>query len=158
MAEQTPASQRPEAGARLDSAGVRSTLVRGALVATALLAGVWLALGYHAIGLREEGEAVLERVGRAPLQPEEVERARDAFRGARRLSVDQDPVVDEGLLLIAAGRRREAANVARRATEAEPENSRAWFLAFAAAQNPRRSEEARRRLSDLNPWWRFLLR
>jgi tetratricopeptide (TPR) repeat protein len=137
---------------------VRSTLVRGALVATALLAGVWLALGYHAIGLREEGEEVLERVGRAPLQPEQVERARDAFRGARRLSVDQDPVVDEGLLLVAAGRSREAANLARRATEAEPENSRAWFLALAAAANPGRAEEARRRLSDLNPWWRFLLR
>jgi hypothetical protein len=127
-------------------------------VVIALLAGVWLALGYHAIGLREEGEAALERAGRAPLQPDEVDRARDAFRGARRLSVDQDPAIDEGLLLVAAGRRQAAADVAERATVAEPENSRAWFLALAAAQDPRRSEEARRRLSDLNPWWRFLLR
>jgi Flp pilus assembly protein TadD len=124
----------------------------------ALLAGVWLALSYHAVGLRDEGDAVLERVGRAPLQPDEVERAQDAFRGARRLSVDQDPLVDEGLLLVAAGRRQEAASVAERATEEEPENARAWFLALASAPDPRRAEEARRRLSELNPWWRFLLR
>jgi tetratricopeptide (TPR) repeat protein len=123
-----------------------------------VLAGVWLALGYRAVALREEGEAALERAARAPLQPDEVERARDAFRAARRLNVDREPVIDEGLLLVATGRSEEAADLAERATEAEPENSRAWFLAFAAAQDPTRAEEARRRLSDLNPWWRFLLR
>jgi hypothetical protein len=137
---------------------VRSTLVRGALAATALLAGVWLAFGYHAIGLAEEGEAVLERVGREPLQRDHVQRAQDALQGARRLSVDQDPLIDEGLLLVAAGRRREAATLAERVTEREPENTRGWFLALASAPESRRAEEARRRLSELNPWWRFLIR
>jgi Flp pilus assembly protein TadD len=125
---------------------------------TALIAGVWLALGYHSARLEEEGEAALERAGRGPLQPDEVERAQDAFRGARRLSVDQNPLVDEGLLLVAAGRRHEAANLAARATEREPENSRAWFLALASAPDRERAAEARRRLRELNPWWRSVLR
>jgi hypothetical protein len=148
-----------EAGeTRLDSPVVRSSLIRSGLVVAALLAGAWLVFSYHAVMLQEEGEAVLDRAGRVPVQPAEVERAQDAFRGARWLSADQEPLVDEGLLMATAGRTAEAGDLAELATQREPENSRAWFLALASAPDREHAERARRRLRELNPWWASLLR
>jgi tetratricopeptide (TPR) repeat protein len=129
---------------------VPSALIRSGLLLAALVALAWLALSYRAVKLEAEGEAVLERVGRVSVEPEEVERAREAFRAASRLNADLDPLVKEGLLLATTGRRDEAATLAERATKSEPENFNAWYLALAAAQDRRHAEQARRRLSHLN--------
>jgi hypothetical protein len=129
-----------------------SVLVRGALVTAALIVVGWLALGFRAVDLEAEGEAALERAARGAIPLAEARKAQDALRRARRFSADQGPVLTEGSLLAAVGRRAEAAALARRVIEKEPENDRAWFLAFVTAADRKRAAQARRRVQELNPW------
>jgi hypothetical protein len=131
---------------------LRVAVIRAAVVAVALVAGAWLVWSLHSLDLEADGERVLERARRGPVAPAEVERARDALRDARRLSADQGPLVTEGLILVAAGRSGEAAAIARRVIANEPENVRAWHLAYASASDRTRAGRALRRVRELNPW------
>jgi hypothetical protein len=131
--------------------------VRLALVVLALIVGVWLAFGLRSVFLIDDGEAVMAHAGRAT--PAELDSALDDYAKAGRLSPDQTPLIDQGQLLLAAGRQSEAAVVARRATEAEPDNLQAWYLAWRVAfpDTPAQAH-AQRRLIELNPWFAYALR
>jgi hypothetical protein len=68
-------------------------------------------------------------------------------------------VIREGELLAAAGRRDEARAVAKRVTDAEPENLQGWFLTWVVADPDKRVKaQAKRRLLELNPWFSEVLR
>jgi hypothetical protein len=134
-------------------------LVRGTLVAIALVVGAWLVQGVHALDLEAQWESTVQQAARGELTTAELERTRDALRGARRFSADQGPLINEGLLLHAVGRVPEARTIARRVVEKEPENFQAWFLMYLSTQEDRRRrDQAQRRLRELNPWAADVLR
>ena len=74
------------------------------------------------------------------------------LRSAARYRADKGPLVAEGALLFAARRRADAAAIARRATDNEPDNLDAWFLAYSAASGERERAAAKREVARLNPW------
>jgi hypothetical protein len=133
--------------------------IRSALVALALVAGAWLALGVRAVGLEDDAEAVIKQARAGPVPPVRVNSALGDLAKAGRLSPDQAPLVQQGELLVAAGHDDEARAVAKRATESEPDNLQAWYLAwFVAAPNSPEKAQAKRRVLELNPWFAWVLR
>jgi hypothetical protein len=131
--------------------------VRPALVVLALIVGVWLAFGLRSVRLMDDGDAVMARASHAT--PAEVDSALADYAKAGRLSPDQAPLIHQGELLLAAGRQGEAAAIARRATEVEPDNLQAWYLAWRAAfPHTPAEEQAKQRLIELNPWFAYALR
>jgi hypothetical protein len=138
---------------------VNSFAIRSALVVLALLVGAWLALGVRAVALENDADAVTQRARAGPVPPAEVNGALDGLAKAGRLSPDQAPVIKQGELLAAAGRSGEAKSVAKRVTEAEPDNLQAWFLAWVVADPDKRAKaHAKQRLLELNPWFSEVLR
>jgi hypothetical protein len=125
--------------------------IRAALLVVALCVGAWLANGFRALDLEADGLAATQRAQQDRLGAAERSEAREAFRDARRFSADQGPLLGEGFLLSATGRREAAYRAARRVTRAEPENAQAWFLARLTAPDRRRADEAGSRLEELNP-------
>jgi tetratricopeptide (TPR) repeat protein len=138
---------------------VNSFAIRCALVVIALLAGAWLALGVRAVRLEDDAEAVITQARAGPVAPDQVNAALDDLAKAGRLSPDQAPLIDQGELLVSAGRADEARAVAKRATDAEPENLQAWFLTWVVADpSSPEKEQAKQRLLELNPWFAYALR
>ena len=127
-----------------------SWVVRAALLALAALVVTWLAVGFRDVELSDEGTEVLVQARAGPVGPDELRRGRNAFQEARLLSPNLGPIVDEGYLLVAAGRRAQAAGIARRATAAEPENVDGWLLAYLAAPD-RKRPAVRRKIGELDP-------
>jgi Flp pilus assembly protein TadD len=108
------------------------------MVAVALLALAWLALGIRALDLESEGTA-------------------SALRDARLLSVDKEPLVNEGLALYKAGRRDEGLAVTRRVVAEEPDNLQGWLALsylYTASDDSRRATRALRQARALNPFIR----
>jgi tetratricopeptide (TPR) repeat protein len=129
---------------------VTSALVRTTLAIVALLAGAWLVLGVRALDL----EADATTAGSRTLTPDEVRGAQDSLQRARLLSVDKEPLLKEGLLLFAAGRREEGLALLERVVAEEPDNLDAWvalYPVYSASGDPRRAAQALRRVSSLNP-------
>jgi hypothetical protein len=133
---------------------VASGLRRGALVAVALVVGAWLVLSLRAVDLEAKfGPAAEQAPIRGELTTAELRATQDALRRARRFNADQEPLINEGLLLHGVGRVSEAVPLARRAVENEPENYQAWFLMYLVTQQDGKGHhEAYRRLRALNPW------
>jgi tetratricopeptide (TPR) repeat protein len=133
---------------------VASVVTRCALVAIALLAGTWLVLGVRALDLEAEATTVRPGAQGGSLTPAEVSRALSSLRSARLLSVDKGPLLNEGLLLFATGRREEGLAIAERVVDEEPDNLDGWFALYtlySASRDPNRAAQARRRVRALNP-------
>ena len=125
-------------------------MVRAAFLALAMLVVALLAVGYRDVELTDEGTQVLLSGRGGPVTPDDLRRGQRALQDARLLSPNLAPLVDEGYLLAAAGRRDEAAAVARRATGEEPENVDGWLLTYLTAPDGERAA-VRRRIGELDP-------
>jgi cytochrome c-type biogenesis protein CcmH/NrfG len=109
--------------------------VRIALVVIALVAGAWLALGVRALDLEADGTV-------------------SSLRDARLLNADKEPLVNEGLQLVASGRRVDGLAAAERVVAEEPDNLEGWLaLSYihAGLNDSRRAAKALRRARSLNP-------
>jgi hypothetical protein len=137
---------------------VNGLVVRIALVGLALLVGVWLAFGIRSVRLTDDADNVLPQVQRHPVAPEVVDSALSEYAKAERLSPDQTPLIKQGQLLWADGRKAQARAAARKATDAEPENLQAWELSYLVAdkKTPQR-RHAKAELLKLNPWFLYVL-
>jgi hypothetical protein len=127
-------------------------VARCTLALIALLVAAWLVLGFRAVELEADGQLVFERVARGSVSADEVRRARDKLRDARRFSVDKSPLIAEGVLLASVGRPSEARELVRRVVADEPENLEAWRLMYVLAPSLRSARQARRRVNELNPY------
>jgi hypothetical protein len=125
-------------------------VVRAAFLALALLLLAWLAVGYRDVELTDEGNAVLVRARDAPIAPDDLRRGQRALQDARLLSPSLTPLLDEGYLLAAAGRRAEALAIATRATAEEPENVDGWVLTYVTVGERERAT-VRRKIGELDP-------
>ena len=131
-----------------------SVLTRGALVTVALLAGARLLLGVRALDLQAEAESVRSGPQGATLTSDDVERARNSLHGARLLSVDKSPLLNEGLLLLATGRGDEGLAILERVVAEEPENLEAWIVLYSIysrSSDAKLAREALGRIRALNP-------
>jgi predicted Zn-dependent protease len=137
---------------------VNGLATRGALLVLALLAGVWLAFGIQNVRLTDDADAVLAQARKGPVSAKQVDAAVDDYRKARRLSPDETPLINEGQLLLAAGRQQRAREVALYAAADEPDNLQAWLLAYAAFGNdPHGRASAKAQILKLNPWFLYVL-
>lgn len=128
--------------------------VRIALVVFALLAGGWLVLGIRAVELESDARTLGSGPEGAPRTADEVRDARTALRRARLLSVDKDPLLNEGLLLFATGRRNEGMALVERVAKDEPSNLDGWlalYTLYSRSGDSKRAAEAARRVRALNP-------
>ena len=127
---------------------------RIALVLIALVVGAWLVLGVRAVDLESDARTLGSGPQGAPRTPDEVSRAQTDLRRARLLSVDKAPLLNEGLLLVATGRRDEGLALVRRVATEEPENINGWFALYtlySQSGDRQRAAEAARRVRALNP-------
>jgi hypothetical protein len=122
------------------------------LVVIAVLAVAWLGLGLRAVRLEDQAEATVDRARAGPVSAEEVQRARDKLHEAKRFNPDQGPVIQEAALMEAVGDEHAAGLLARAVTLREPDNLQAWFIAWAADENPESKEQALDELRRLNPY------
>jgi Flp pilus assembly protein TadD len=135
----------------LTLADVASTLVRVALVTVALFAGAWLVLGIRAQDLESEA--------RSPSS--NVERSLSSLRRARLLSVDKEPLLNEGLVRFASGQHGEGIAIAKRVVAEEPDNFEAWlglYYMYSTSRDSKRAAQAARRVRALNPFAGDLLK
>jgi Flp pilus assembly protein TadD len=135
----------------LTLADVASTLVRVALVIVALFASAWLVLGIRAQDLESEA--------RSPSS--DVDRSLNSLRSARLLSVDQQPLLNEGLVLFASGQHEEGITIAKRVVAEEPDNFDAWLglsYMYSKSRDSNRAAQAARRVRALNPFAGDLLK
>jgi hypothetical protein len=126
---------------------VGSLLGRTALIGIALLAGAWLVLGIRALDLNSEART-------SSSNPSEVKSALSSLRDAGLLSVDKEPLLNEGLLLYATGRRAEGIATEKRLVAEEPDNLDAWLALvymYSTSNDPKRAAYAGRRVRALNP-------
>jgi predicted Zn-dependent protease len=133
---------------------VASALIRWGLVALALAAGAWLVLGYRAVELEADATTVSPGATRTDLSPEEASDALYSLRRARKLSADNRPLLNEGLLLFAMGRREEGLGVVERVVAEEPENIDGWLSLYylnLAKGNREAAAEAAAEVQALNP-------
>lgn len=131
-----------------------SALIRCALVALALVAGAWLVLGVRAVELESEAGTVGSGDGGTSRAPGELERARSSLRDARLLSVDKEPLLNEGLLVFAAGGRKEGLAIVERVVREEPDYLEAWtalFYMYSVSEERQRAARVVRRVRALNP-------
>jgi hypothetical protein len=133
---------------------VSSALIRCALVALAIVAGAWLVVGYRAVDLEAEAGTVPSLDGNTSLSPAELEHARSALRDARLLSVDKEPLLNEGLLLFATGRREEGLAIAEGVVAEEPNYVEGWTALYymrSLAGDGKRAARAARKVQARNP-------
>ena len=132
--------------------------IRFGLALLALLVGVWLAFGLRSTRLEADADAVLADSRLDPPPPAKLQTALDDYAKAGRLSPDQTPLIHQGQLLYAAGRRAEALGVAHRATASEPDNLQAWYLTWTVTPpNSAEHAYAHKRVMSLNPWFDYAL-
>jgi len=136
----------------INSAPVAWILIRGAFVVTALVVVAWLALGLRAVDLQADAESTIARVRDGDLEASTINEAQDQLRRADRYNPDLTPQVDEGWLLMYAGKTPEAYGVALTSVAKEPENAQAWTLAYLTAPDPGAKADAKRKVKQLNPW------
>lgn len=120
-----------------------SAVVRVALVVVAVLAAAWLAVGVRALDLHSEA-ATSDDAGQAV----------DSLRGARLLSADKAPLLDEALVRFGTGQRAEGIATARHIVAEEPENIDAWlglFFMYSASGDRIQASSTARRVRMLNP-------
>jgi hypothetical protein len=124
-----------------------TTPIRIALVGVALVAGAWLALGIRALNLESEAS-------NRSSNPAETTSDLRALRSARLLSVDKTPLMNEGLLLYATGRRAEGIATEKRLVAQEPDNLDAWLALvymYSTSRDATQAARALRRVRTLNP-------
>lgn len=132
--------------------------VRCALGLLALAVGGYLAFGVRDVRLTEDGDAVLARAKVGQVAPSEVDAALTQYDKASTLNADPTPLIRQGELLLAVGRKDEANQAIIRAIHDEPDNVQAWFLAYVAADgNPPARRLAKAKLLALNPWFLYAL-
>jgi tetratricopeptide (TPR) repeat protein len=120
----------------------------------ALAAGAWLVLGYRAVELEADAGTVAPGARTVGLSSGEARRAVDSLDRARLLSVDTRPLLNEGLLLFATGRREEGIAVAKQVVAEEPENLDGWlslYYLYLTAGNSNGAADAARNVRALNP-------
>jgi hypothetical protein len=120
---------------------------RVALVIVAALAAAWLAVGIRALDLESEASSRSADLA-------EVRSDLDALRSARFLSADKTPLMNEGLLLYATGRRAEGIAAERRLVAQEPDNLDAWLALvymYSTSRDTKQAARALRRVRTLNP-------
>jgi hypothetical protein len=127
-------------------------LVRGSLLAFAVAAVAWLGFSLWVVDLQSSAEGLADRSRQGPVPENEVRSARENLRRAGRYTVGTEALLTEGLLLLGLERRTEAAAVADKAVDEEPENFQGWLLAYYSATDRTRSDWARRRIVRLNFW------
>jgi hypothetical protein len=127
-------------------------------VVAAALVLAWLAFSVHLLDLQEEGDSTLKRAERGHVSAADVQRAADALRKARRDNADVSPMLDEGFLMSATGRRQDAFGLALRAVEKEPDNVQGWTLLYLSAPTKQSVAGAKRGIDRLNPWLADTLR
>jgi hypothetical protein len=133
---------------------VASILTRCVLIAVALVAAGWLAVGVRALDLESESRTAAYADGNASLSPVERERARGALRDARLLSVDREPLLNEGLLLFAAGRRKQGIAIGERVVRGEPAYLEAWtalYYMYSVTGDRKRAALVARKVRSVNP-------
>lgn len=131
-----------------------SALIRCALVAIAVLAGAWLVLGFRAVQLEADADAVIERAQRGEATADEVKHGQDLLQRARLLNVDNSPLLDEGLMLFSYGQRAEGLAITEDVVADEPENVVGWialYTLFSGSGDEKRAAETARRVRALNP-------
>jgi hypothetical protein len=136
----------------INSAPVAWILIRGAFVVTALVVVAWLAFGLRAVDLQADAESTIARVRGGDLEASTIDEAQDQLRRADRYNPDLTPQLDEGWLLMYAGKTPEAYGVALTSVAKEPENAQAWTLAYLTAPEPGAKANAKRKVQQLNPW------
>jgi hypothetical protein len=123
---------------------------RAVLALLAVGAVVVFAYGLRAVTLRQDGEAIVKRLGQRP-DPAAVAQAQDDFRRAGRLNADPTPELDAAALALRTGRARAAAGMLERVVRDNAGSLRGWAL-LAAATEPfdvERSTRANAELLDL---------
>jgi predicted Zn-dependent protease len=137
---------------------VNGLAIRCALVVVALLVGAYLAVGVHNVRLIDDGNAVLAKARTGKVPAKTVDAALSDYEDAQTLSPDPTPLIHQGELLLASGRKIEANKALIRAIQEEPDNIQAWTLAYAAsAGDPAAHELAKHKLLKLNPWFLYVL-
>jgi hypothetical protein len=133
---------------------VASAVIRCVLVALAIVAGAWLVIGYRAVELEADATTVAPGARTAGVSSEEARRALDALDRARLLSADTRPLLNQGLLLFATGRREHGIAVAKQVVREEPENIDGWlslYYLYLTEGDSNAAAEAARKVRALNP-------
>jgi hypothetical protein len=131
---------------------VARNLTRALLVVVAVAVGAWLAFSLRVVDLQASGEATVKRAQRGPIGAAELARGLDELRRADRHNPDLTPLLDQGWLLSAAGRRQDALVIGLKAASMEPENVQPWILVYVTAPNPHAAIPAAAKIRKLNPW------
>jgi hypothetical protein len=129
-----------------------SAPARGIMVLLAALALGWLVASYHGVRQIEQAQDLVQAYQPGKLPTVRMAAAVDDLEFGRRFSADNAFLLTEAALRWAAGRRREAAELAREATEREPDNVGAWYFAYAVSDSKGRRRAIRREIARLNPW------
>jgi hypothetical protein len=136
----------------INSAPVAWILIRGALVVAALVVVAWLAFSLRAVDLQADAESTIARVRGGGIGAGKINEAQRQLHRADRYNPDLTPLLDEGLLLMYAGKTPEAYGVALTSVAKEPENAQAWTLVYLTAPDRGEKVAARRKVQHLNPW------
>lgn len=121
------------------------------MLVLALVAGTWLMSSFRSVELEADGQALADQARSQPISAANLRHARDALQDAGHFTTDMSPQVTEAQLLANAGRRAQAASIALRVTDEEPENFGAWVVVYANSPDRTQSAQARRRVASLNP-------
>ena len=127
---------------------------RAVLLGVAGVVLLWLAWSLRGVELLQQGNEVIELAQAEKATPSDIERGRDALRGAREFSPDLTPLVQEGFLVLLDRRAEAAVKLGRESADREPENFNAWYLLYLAAQaagDAGSADDARRQIRALNP-------
>jgi hypothetical protein len=131
---------------------VTRNLTRALLVAVAVAVGAWLVFSLRVVDLQASGEATLKRAEHGRISAAELAGGLDDLRRADRHNPDLTPLLDQGWLLYAAGRRQDALVIGLKAASKEPENVQPWILVYLTAPNPHAAIPAAAKVRQLNPW------
>jgi hypothetical protein len=146
--------RRHTRAACLDWRRVASAVTRCTLAVVALAAGAWLVLSFRAVELEQDAGAAFARAQRGEATRDDIRHGDSLLRRARLLNADTSPLLAEGLLLFAGGRRHEGLATAERVVTREPENVGAWLalhVMYSRTGDAKGVGAARREVRALNP-------